>query len=286
MSQLITISNDILKVSISSNKAELMSIEKNGKEFIWQANSTVWTQRCPILFPICGGLKEDKYTYGGKEYTLPKHGFAKLSEFEVESVTDKKAVFLLRSNEETLKSYPFEFEFRAIFELGNEKLHISYETKNLSDRDMYYSVGAHESYACPNGIEEYSVIFDVPEKLERNPLSGNFVKNERVSLGLGDSVTELPLKYDYFAKESLVFTNLKSRKITLLNRNTKEEISIDFPNHDYLVIWTIPKEGYVCLEPWCGVPDFVGSSFDITEKKGIIAIPSGKSDTRTHTITV
>lgn len=286
MSQLITISNDILKVSISSYKAELMSVIKNGKEFIWQANSEAWNQRCPIVFPICGGLKDDKYTYRGKEYTLPKHGFAKFSEFEVESVADKKAVFLLRSNEETLKGYPFEFEFRAIFELDNEKLCVSYETKNLSDTDMYYSVGAHESYACPNGIEEYSVIFDIPENLERNTLTGNFLNNERVSLGLGDAVTELPLKYDYFASESLVFTNLKSRKVTLLNRNTKEEISIAFPNHDYLVIWTIPKDGYVCLEPWCGVPDFVGSSFDITEKQGIITIPSGKSDTRTHIITL
>jgi galactose mutarotase-like enzyme len=163
---------------------------------------------------------------------------------------------------------------------------VSYETKNLSDTDMYYSVGAHESYACPNGIEEYSVIFDIPENLERNTLTGNFLNNERVSLGLGDVVTELPLKYDYFASESLVFTNLKSRKVTLLNRNTKEEISIAFPNHDYFVIWTIPEEGYVCLEPWCGVPDFVGSSFDITEKQGIITIPSGKSDTRTHIITL
>ncbi len=285
MSKLITISNDILKVSISSYKAEILSVTKNGKEFIWQADSDAWTHRCPIVFPICGGLKDDKYTYGGKEYTLPKHGFAKFSEFEVESVTETKAVFLLRSNEELKKGYPFEFEFRAIFELDGEKLSVSYETKNLSDTDMYYSVGSHESYACPNGIEEYSIIFDVPENLARNTLSGSLLNHEQVSLGLGDAVTELPLKYDYFATESLVFTNLKSRRVTLLNRNTKEEISVDFPNHDYFVLWTIPREGYICIEPWCGVPDYVGSSFDITEKRGIIAVPSGKSDTRTHIIT-
>lgn len=285
MSQLITISNDILKVSISTYKAELTSVIKDGKELIWQVDPDVWTEQCPILFPICGGLKESKYIYCGKEYTLPKHGFARRTEFEVESVSDTKAVFLLRSNEETLKNYPFEFEFRATFMLDGEKLLTTYETKNLSDKDMYFSVGAHEGYSCPNGIEEYSVIFETPENLKRNTLSGNLLENNSESLGLGEAVTELPLKYEYFSVDALVFTELKSRKVTLLNRNTKEEIKLEFPDHDYFLIWTKPNANYVCLEPWCGVPDFVGSSFDISEKRGIITLPPGKADTRNHVIT-
>lgn len=285
MSKLITISNDTLNVSISTFGAELSSVVKNGKELIWQADPDVWGFHSPILFPICGGLKEDKYIWNEKEFSLPKHGFAKLSEFEVESVSDTKAVFLLRSTEETLKNYPFEYEFRAIFELDGEKLLISYDTKNLSEDTMYFSVGAHEAYSCPNGIEEYSVIFETPENLKRNTLSGNLLENNSVSLGLGEAVTELPLKYDYFSVDALVFTDLKSRKVTLLNRTTKEEISLEFPDHDYFLIWTKPNANYVCLEPWCGVPDFVGSSYDITEKRGIIKLASGKSETRNHTIT-
>lgn len=285
MSKLITISNDTLKVSISTFGAELSSVVKNGKELIWQADPDVWGFHSPILFPICGGLKEDKYIWNEKEFSLPKHGFAKLSEFEVESVSDTKAVFLLRSTEETLKNYPFEYEFRAIFELDGEKLLISYDTKNLSEDTMYFSVGAHEAYSCPNGIEEYSVIFETPENLKRNTLSGNLLENNSVSLGLGEAVTELPLKYDYFSVDALVFTDLKSRKVTLLNRTTKEEISLEFPDHDYFLIWTKPNANYVCLEPWCGVPDFVGSSYDITEKRGIIKLDSGKSETKNHTIT-
>ncbi|MBE7011498.1 MAG: aldose 1-epimerase family protein [Ruminococcaceae bacterium] len=285
MSKLITISNDILKASISTFGAELSSVIKDGKEIIWQADPNVWAEQCPILFPICGGLKEDKYIYDGKEYTLPKHGFAKLSEFEVESVTDTKAVFLLRSNEETLKNYPFEFEFRAIFELDGEKLLTTYETKNLSDRDMYFSVGGHEGYSCPNGIEEYSIIFEKPEKLERNTLQGCFLKDEKEDLGILDEVTELPLKYDYFILEAIVLTDLNSRKVTLLNRNTKEEITVEFPNHDYFLIWTKPGAKCVCLEPWCGLPDFIGSNFEIAEKRGIITLPSGETDTRNHIIT-
>ena len=285
MSKIITISNDILKVSISTYKAELTSVIKNGKELIWQVDPDVWTEQCPILFPICGGLKDDKYLFDGKEYTLPKHGFARRSEFEVESVTDTKAVFRLRSNEETLKNYPFEFEFRAFFQLDGEKLLTWYETKNLSSGSMFFSVGAHEGYSCPDGIEEYSVIFDTPENLKRNILVGNLLENETESLGLGEEVTELPLKYEYFSVDALVFTNLKSRKVTLLNRNTKEEIKLEFPDHDYFLIWTKPNANYVCLEPWCGVPDFVGSSYDITQKRGIIEIPAGGTDVRSHTIT-
>ncbi len=52
MSKIITLSNGILKVSISSYKAEILSVSKNGKEFIWQADSDAWAEHCPIVFPI------------------------------------------------------------------------------------------------------------------------------------------------------------------------------------------------------------------------------------------
>lgn len=284
MSDLITISNETLSVSISSFGAELSSVKKNGKELLWQADPNIWDGRCPILFPICGGLKEGKYIFNEKEYSLPKHGFARISEFDVESVTDTTAVFLLKSNEETKEMYPFDFEFRAVFRLSGSALTTTYETKNISNENLFFSVGAHEAYSCPNGIEEYSIIFEKPEKLAKNLLSGNLLEDKTVDLGLGDSVCELPLKYDYFTSNALVFTNLKSRKAVLINKNTRASVSVDFSDFDYFLVWTKPNAPYVCLEPWCGLPDFVGSSFDFTEKRGIIKLAPLKKDSKNHTI--
>ena len=55
-----TLSNDHLKVAINSFGAEIISINKDGKELIWEGNEKFWTGHSPVLFPICGGLKDDK----------------------------------------------------------------------------------------------------------------------------------------------------------------------------------------------------------------------------------
>lgn len=41
---------------------------------------------------------------------------------------------------------------------------------------------------------------------------------------------------------------------------------------------------HLCLEPWCGIPDFVDSDFDISKKKGIICLGKGENTIRTHKI--
>ena len=46
------------------------------------------------MFPICGGLKDDKYVHNGKEYTLKKHGFARHSKFEIIRSEKDYAAFL------------------------------------------------------------------------------------------------------------------------------------------------------------------------------------------------
>ena len=50
-----TISNSVLTVGVSEHGAELQSIQKNGKEYLWQGDTRFWGRRSPVLFPIvCG----------------------------------------------------------------------------------------------------------------------------------------------------------------------------------------------------------------------------------------
>ena len=81
MAEQIKISNGEITAVISTRGAELKSVVKNGREFIWEGDPNVWAGQAPLLFPICGGLKDDKYVLGGNEYTLEKHGFARFKEF-------------------------------------------------------------------------------------------------------------------------------------------------------------------------------------------------------------
>ena len=80
---MITIKNEFITASINELGAELRSLIANGKEYIWEGKPEVWAGACPLMFPICGGLKDDKYIFEGKEYTLEKHGYARFKTFSV-----------------------------------------------------------------------------------------------------------------------------------------------------------------------------------------------------------
>lgn len=279
----VTISNEYLTVAISSKGAEMQSIKKEAREHLWNGDPSIWSGRAPLLFPVCGALKDDKFIFSDKEYTLPRHGFARQSEFEVESAEKEKAVFLLRSNEETLTKYPFEFELRVTYALDKSRINIEYAVKNLSKGEMYFSIGSHEAYACPEGIEAYSVIFDKCEDLTANRLDNGLVSQRTINLGT--NTQELPLRREYFEEDSLNFLNLNSRKVTLKNRKTGEQIEVQFDGADYFLIWQKPGANYICLEPWCGIADFTDSDPDITKKRGIVCLPASGTFTKNHSIT-
>ena len=282
MAEQLILSNNQIKATFSTKGAELISVVKDGQEKIWIGEPDVWAAHAPFLFPICGGLKDDKFIYEGKEYNLQKHGYIRFVEFEVESHSDTKLVFLHQWNDETLKQFPFHYELRVIYTLEGTALKVDYNVKNLDETDMYYSVGAHEGYYCPEGIEEYSIIFDKPEDLDSNILKGNLL--EYNAINDGKNTNELPLKYEYFAVDALVFLNLKSRKVSLKNRKTGEEIGLEFEDHDFFLLWTKPGAKYICLEPWCGCQDFVDSDYDFKNKKGIIRLSGKEENTKTHRI--
>lgn len=279
---MVVLKNDSLIAEIETFGAQLKSVIKNGENLIWDRNPEFWKESAPLLFPICGGLKDDRFTYMGKEYSLLKHGFAKRNEFSVEKQTETSAVFLLKSNKETLKSFPWEFELRVKYELKNSALKVGYEVKNLTDETMYMSIGAHEAYSCPEGIEDYDIIFEREETLNSCDLDGNLISHNTTPVIKNSK--NLPLYYKYFKVDALVFKDLKSRFATLRNRKTGKEISLDFNGFDYFLLWTKPNAGYICLEPWTGIPASIDAGYDITEKEGITkVIPKGTFDV-SHTI--
>ena len=280
---IIEIKNSELSVGINTYGSELMYINSsNGTEFLWNGDKNVWSYRAPILFPICGGLKDDTYKYEGKEYVLKKHGFARKSEFAGTRISDTKAEFVLESNDETLKVYPFEFRLKIIFELEGNKLKISNVVENLSDKEMYFSIGAHEGYSCPEGIEDYEIKFDEEQTLDSYILNGNLLENN--SLRIIENANVLPLKYKYFTVDALVFKNIKFSKVTLAHKNSNKKVIVDFDGANYFLLWTKPGANYICLEPWNGVQDIIGSNYDITCKEGLIKLVGGKSHLFEHTI--
>ena len=282
MSEIIRISNNILTAGISTFGAELVSLKKDGFENIWDGNPEFWSGHAPILFPICGRMRDNKYIYNGKEYPMNGHGFARRSEFVLEEKSETSATFLLKSNDETRAVYPFCFEFRARFTIEENTLKTEYITTNTGTNTMYFSVGSHEAYCCPEGIEEYSLIFDAEEDLENSLLVGPLLTHDHDHFG---KTRELPLKYEYFPpRDTLIFEKLKTRKVTMKNKNTGRSITVKFDGADNLLIWTMDQAKYLCIEPWCGLPDYADCDYDITKKAGIMSLEKGKTIEKSHTI--
>ena len=73
----IFLKNNNLTVKISTLGAEIQSLKKSEKEYIWEGNPDIWEGHSPILFPICGKLADNKFIIDGKEFSLNMHGFAK-----------------------------------------------------------------------------------------------------------------------------------------------------------------------------------------------------------------
>lgn len=118
---MIILQNEFLKASIHPKGAELVSLVllASQLDFMWVGNPAFWSKHSPVLFPIVGGLKENKYYFQNKAYSLSRHGFAREKTFVVEQQQSDSVTFLLTHDENTLAVYPFEFAFRVRYTLLN-----------------------------------------------------------------------------------------------------------------------------------------------------------------------
>ncbi len=283
---MITLSNQQLTVTINPLGAELMSIKHAGKEFLWQGDPAVWSGRAPIMFPICGEQSEGGYLADGATYRFAKrHGFARTSTFEVESATDTTATLVLRDNAETRAMYPYAFVFRVTFTLDENTISVTYAVENPDDKPMYCSVGAHEAYACPEGIDAYEVVFEQPEAADRYLLDDNGHLTGETAPIFENTVVYAPKAAD-FELDAVVTKTFKSRRVVLRQRDGGRQVTVAFPDHPYVLFWQKPGAPYLCIEPWCGVAQSVGGDRRIEKFEGINEIAPHDVFTRTHTITL
>ena len=275
---IITITNNKISASIDSLGAELIRLEKDSKNYIWTVDETYWNKTSPILFPIVGRLKNDTYSIENKTYELPRHGFARNLEFQIVNQTESSVVFVLESNSETLKNYPFEFELRLEYELDENELKMKYSVENKSEVTMPFSIGAHPAFTIEDSFSDYSLKFNQTEEFISYELD-----NEQFNAASKKIQSEngiIDLNYTLFEKDALVFKHLQSNELTLLKKN-EPVLSVQFEGFPYLGIWTKPNAPFLCIEPWCGLADNRNHNGNIFEKEGINFLQAKETFSRT-----
>ena len=267
-----TIKNSILTAEIKHFGAELISLKTNqNKEYIWEGNPEFWGKHSPILFPIVGTLKGNSFQYNEIEYHLSRHGFARDMEFELIDVTQNSATFSIQSFEETLKVYPFEFELQLIYTLEENNLSIAYKVINKGKSTMPFSIGAHPAFALPNHFENYAIAFEKEESLEYYLLENDLISNQTKKLEVQNK--QIPLNYELFKKDALIFKTLQSNSLTILE-NENPILRVHFEDFPSLGIWTKMNAPFLCIEPWFGYSDTNENSGNLFEKEGIQILES------------
>jgi galactose mutarotase-like enzyme len=274
-----TVIGNLLKFSVQDKGAELCSIisQSTGTEFMWGANPDIWGSFAPILFPIIGTLKEGEFLYEGKSYSVPKHGFIRNNEnLKVNQVSDNCLEYSLKFDDESLKFYPFEFEFVVRFVLVGNSITIEHKVVNHSkDKPLFFSVGGHPAFKCPlydgETYEDYFLEFEEVENVSTwEVLTNGLINSTTKSLIQNSNV--LPLTRTLFENDALILKDLKSKRVSLKSKKSSSSISIEYTDFNYLGIWAKPGGQFVCIEPWLGISDSNTTDKDFTKKEGIIRL--------------
>lgn len=272
--------NSFLTVTVSDHGAEVQSVIDNNskREYMWQADPEVWGRHAPVLFPIVGRLKDDQYTYDGKTYHMGQHGFARDSQFEVESKSDDAITFLLKSNDETKKQYPFDFELRVTYTLVNNLLEERFNVTNTDDKEMIFGIGGHPGFNLPTdeNIKKNDYYFKFEPSVDhiRIPLKAPLLDWAHRSLVATDTLFEIS---DLLFKDDAWVFQLKDRnKVSIRTDKSDYHINVKM-DAPFVGLWSqYPKTAdYICIEPWWGIADTLDSDGKLENKKGMNRLQPG-----------
>ena len=283
--------NDLCQVTIKHHGAEISSfkLKENNLEFIWQADPNYWGRHAPILFPVVGRLKENKYSYQGTEYHMGQHGFARDMAFEVEEKSANKVTFLLTDNEETLKVYPFSFELRLSYELIGQELEVGYDVRTQSE-EMFFAIGGHPAFNVPlvedSKFDDYYIHFAPSKSRFLLPLKGPYVDLKEKTLA--QTNTSIQLHREFFKNDAFILETVGENTFSILSDKTEHGISLSYHDLPYVGIWTPYHNDapFVCIEPWAGIADTLETTGKIEEKLGINKLVPGEVFERSYKIKI
>lgn len=277
-----SLDNGVLSVRVSSIGGQLLSVKKDGKEYLWQGDPAFWEDRAPNLFPYIARLTKGTYTVHGKEYHLPIHGFLPAAEMKAEAQEESLLVLRLDADESTLACYPFVFTLRIRYELNQDTLRIAYEVENGGTEDMYFGIGGHPGFQAPleEGLsfEDYFLEFEsegqsgtdaqTPVRIGFSPTCFLNGKDEPWPLEKG---CRIPLRHDLFDDDAIVLSHTP-KTVVLRSEKGGRGVRVRFPQMPYIGFWHAVKKPapYVCIEPWSSLPSRQDVVEELSEQPGLI----------------
>lgn len=277
--QTITLTSGGLTAEIARLGAELVSLtDADGHQLMSDGDPAYWTGRAPILFPIVGRLNGDRYTLDGQSYALPQHGFARRTEFAIAEQGDSHARLRLTDSPVTREAYPFPFVLEMDFVLEGTSLAITATITNPGQEPLPASFGYHPAFAWPLPFgatrEDHRIVFETVEPADICAITPEGLIDGRLPSPIVGKT--LALSDALFADGALIWDRLDSRSVRY-GAPTGPALEVDFPDTEWLGIWTKPGAAFVCIEPWAGMADAVDYKGDFRARPGVFEIAPGES---------
>ena len=310
-----------LSAAIDPMGAQLISLQLDGHEYLWQGDPRFWARRAPVLFPIVGSLRDGRAESAQGPCVMGRHGIARNYEHAVvDRAADGSSVaFELRDSAETRAAYPYSFKLNMTYAItGEATLSQTFRVTNTGDATLPFCVGGHPAFNVPVGASLQDAGDGEGEACggsdaARVPLSAaageafedyvlKFVRPWSCTLpvigedGLmsWDNAFECPqgsdtvaLTHASFAHDALMFTDVPDSVLTLLGTKTGHGVRVEFPGFPYIGVWSAANDApFVALEPWSGHTTAHDEDDVFEHKARMTLLAPGETNERTFHLTL
>ena len=279
---MIELKNEQLSIIVAEKGAELQSIkDANGKEYLWQGDPDFWPRRSPILFPLVCSVNDNTYRVDGKEYHLPRHGFARDMEFKLIARSERKVTFALESSDESKLVYPYDFTLSVSYILDGNKIGVIWHVHNTDTREIHFQIGGHPAFNIPDmkaGESQYGRIrLDTQEPLDglKSYIDGSHEMTE-IPVEVEDGIIEF--SDNTWRNDSVKIHKCQVHRAELLNKASEPEVTVDFRT-PVIAFWSPfgKNAPFVCIEPWYGIGDPRGFKGEFKDKPFMNHLQPGAS---------
>lgn len=286
--------NDRIKATFTTLGGTLSSIQgSDGTEYLWQGDKNYWSGQAPVLFPICGSLRNDQAKIGLTDMTtMPRHGIVRKNEFKLAEKSDEYISFYIESDTESKKMFPYDYRLITKYKLEGNSIKITYEVENLSDTVMPFFVGGHPGFNCPfNQGEAYDDYYIEFEQMETCTVPTPVTETGLIDMDhrspLLNNEDRIWLKHELFHKDAIILDELKSRSLKLISKIKGNGIQMDFSDFPYLILWSSSNDGpFIAIEPWTGLSTCNDESDIFEEKRNVQLLSPNNSRQYTYSITL
>lgn len=219
----------------------------------------------PILFPYPNRIRDGRFTFQGREYTLdpPRHGFVRDKPWKVlssgASASDGAwltCAFDARDYpDKILSQFPFPFTAEVRYRLREDCLTMETRAANEGDRDMPIGLGTHAYFTRPDHGSVTVPARKRWELLDSLPTGKRIGLDDRYDLRRAADVTKLELDDIYSDLTADPDGKVRCR---LVDDDRKMATVVEFSAREFpeVVVYTAPApRKAICIEPYTCTTD-------------------------------